>query len=72
MDGFASLLRATWTQDDRHATSPIDEYLARAIVSLAASRALQGETGQILAEVGAMASLIVGVYPAFEEEPRRT
>jgi hypothetical protein len=64
VDALAQLLSAARRQDDRHPIPVTEEYLARAIVSLAALRVLQGEVDRLAAEGGTMVTLVATSYPA--------
>lgn len=71
VDSFAAMLRAGRAQEGRRPRPLADEYLARTIVSRAASRALRGEADQLAADSRTMSSLIATACPALAGEAKR-
>jgi hypothetical protein len=71
VDEVGRMLSAARGQEGRRPLPLLEEYLARAIVSLAASRALQGEVDELVAERPAMVALVAASYPALEGKTRR-
>jgi len=71
VDAFAKQLSRAGMQDEQRPIPLLDEYLARAILSLAASRALQGELDELMAEAHPISTLVAAAYPAVEREAKR-
>jgi hypothetical protein len=71
VDEVARMLSAARRQEGRRAVPLLEEYLARAIVSLAASRALQGGVDGLAAERPAMVTLVAASYQALAGNTKR-
>lgn len=71
VEDFGKLLAVARAQDGKRPIPLVDEHLARAILSLAASRALQGKVDALVAERRAMTALAAAVYPAVEGDTKR-
>lgn len=67
----AGMLSAAREQEGRRPIPLLDECLARAIVSLAATRALQGRVAELAAEGRAMVRLVAASYPELESEKKQ-
>lgn len=71
VDAFRQELARARAQDGKHAKTLVDEYLARAILSLAASRVLHREVDELAAESRAMTALAAAAYPEGQDEMKR-
>lgn len=71
VEDFAKLLAVARAQDGQRPIPLVDEHLARAILSLASSRALHGKVDTLVAERRAMTALAAAVYPAVEGDTKR-
>jgi AcrR family transcriptional regulator len=71
VDAFVELLAAARKKGEQRPIPLLDEYLARAILSLAASRALEGELAGLVAEGRGMTALVAAAYPTLGGKARR-
>lgn len=63
VEELASQLSQARTEDGRSSIPFVEEFLARALVSLTASRARRGEAGKLMAERRDMVWLVANAYP---------
>lgn len=68
VEDFAKQLAVARARDGKPPFPLVDECLARAILALAASCALQGAVDELLAEARAMIALVAAAYPEGQDE----